>query len=75
MQNVKSYNTWLRSTNQTSLNTLQRAMESLQVELQGLESALRSGITMAPSRVWATQVAIDHLSQEIHLLAILKGRA
>ncbi len=74
MQNNMSGNAWLRMQNLTLLNKLQQATENLLVELQGLESALQSGITMEPSRASRTLVAINHLQVEIHLLAILKGR-
>ncbi len=71
---VVSYNSWLREQNQRSSDTLLQVMENLQVELQGLESALQSEITMEPSRVSRVIVAMETLLTEIHLLAILKGR-
>jgi len=68
-----SGNGWLRQQNLTSLNQLLLATENSLVELQALESALQSGITMEPSRVLRVITAINHLMVEIHLLAILKG--
>ncbi len=74
MSNNVSYNTWLREQNQQSSSLLLQVMENLQVELQGLESALQSEITMEPLRVSRVIVAMEKLLVEIHLLAILKGR-
>jgi len=71
--NTVSGNNWLRQQNLTSLTTLLLATENSLVELQALESALQSGITMEPSRVLRVISAINHLMVEIHLLAILKG--
>ncbi len=75
LSDVRSYNQWLREQSQQSLDMLQQVMESLQVELQGLQSACQSEITMEPSRVSRVIVAAQALMTEIHLLAILKGKA
>ncbi len=69
-----SYNNWLREQSQEQSNTLQRSTEHLLVELQGLQLALVSGITMEPSRVLRVNQAIVHLEEEIHLLAILRAK-
>ncbi len=74
MSDNVSYNSWLRDQNQQSSDLLLQVMENLQVELQGLESALQSEITMEPLRVSRVVVAMEKLLVEIHLLAILKGR-
>ncbi len=71
--NTISGNNWLRQQDVTSLSKLLISTENSLVELQALESALRSGITMEPSRVLRVIAAINHLMVEIHLLAILKG--
>lgn len=68
-----SYNNWLREVSDEQYNTLHKSMDNLQVELQALQSALALEITMEPSRVFRVIGAITHLTDEIHLLAILKG--
>ncbi len=67
-----SYNNWLREQSRELSNQLPLVTENLLVELQGLQLACQSEITMEPSRALRVIAAMEKTLVEIHLLAILK---